>query len=242
MEKDMIPIPKGRFIYRVQHRIMEGDCQYDHGPRLVEAGPFYADRFPVTNRRFGEFLTVSGYRPEDTAGFLRHWHSGVCPPGLLDHPVTWVSQRDAKIYAAFYGRRLAKDYEWQYIAAGPEKRLYPWGNRFDPTLCNSGDDIAAGAATHSSGDTTPVDMYPAGAGPFGNMDLCGNTWEWVDDEIDDGEHWFTFLRGGCSFKAPHFWHPEGGPCQNNYHLKVHLLNEAINRSGTVSFRCVKDCV
>jgi formylglycine-generating enzyme required for sulfatase activity len=207
---------------------MEGDCQYDHGPRLVEVGPLYADIFPVTNRLYGEFLELSGYRPKDGSGFLRHWKNGECPSALMENPVTWVSQKDARIYAEFYGCRLPRDCEWQYMAAGAEKRRYPWGNHFDPALCNARNDI------------TPVNTYPGGAGPFGNMDLCGNVWEWIDDEIDDGEHLFTFLRGGSSYKAPHFWHAEGGPHPNDYHLKMPLLNEAINRCGTVGFRCVKD--
>jgi len=229
----MIEIPQGEFIYRVEHRIMEGDCQYDHGPRPVKAGPLYVDKFPVTNYLFKIFLDESGYNPSDKSNFLKHWNEGICPSALKEHPVTWVSQTDAKAYAGFYGCRLAKDYEWQYIAGGLEKWPYPWGKFFDPALCNS--------KSSREGDTTPVDKYPDGAGPFGNMDLCGNTWEWVDDIIDDGMHIFTFLRGGSSYAAPHFWHAEGGPCKNNYHLKMQLLNEGINRSGTVSFRCVRDC-
>ena len=40
------------YIYRVKHRIMEGDCEYDHGPRLVKVPSLLADKYPVTNERF----------------------------------------------------------------------------------------------------------------------------------------------------------------------------------------------
>ena len=232
MKREMVLVPPGEFIYRVEHLIQEGDCQYDHGPRFIKIDSFYADKFPVTNYLFACFLGESGYDPPDKTNFLRHWKEGACPAALLDHPITWISQTDAKAYASFYGCRLAKDFEWQYMAGGPEKLAFPWGEHFNPDLCNS----KAGA----EGDTTPVGKYPGGAGPFGNMDLCGNAWEWVDDVIDDGMHIFTFLRGGSSYAAPDFWHALGGPHKNNYHLKMQLLNEGINRSGTVSFRCIKD--
>ena len=54
-------IDGGSFIYRAQHRIMEGDCQYDHGPRLVTLKKFFIDKFPVTNMRYKRFLDESGY-------------------------------------------------------------------------------------------------------------------------------------------------------------------------------------
>lgn len=226
---DMVYVEAFRYIYRVRHRIMEGDCQYDHGPREVSSPPLYAGRYPVTNRQFFLFLQESGYRPADTTNFLRHWENGRCPENLWDYPVVWVSQSDAKAFASYYGMRLPRDWEWQYLAAGPMKLAYPWGNAFDKTRC---------AADRLS----PVDVFPEGESPCGCFDLCGNTWEWVDDVIDDGDHVFTFLRGGSWYKAPHFWHAEGGPHRNDYHLKMPLLNEGINRNETVGFRCVRDIV
>ena len=62
---EKILIPKTTYIYRVMHRIMEGDCQYDHGPRPVCAGPFYADKYPVTNMMYYRYLKESNYEPSD---------------------------------------------------------------------------------------------------------------------------------------------------------------------------------
>jgi formylglycine-generating enzyme required for sulfatase activity len=226
---DMVYIQASEYIYRVQHRIMEGDCQYDHGPRTVKVASFYIDKYPITNKRFKEFLDASKYYPIDDCNFLKHWENSTYPSELENHPVVWVSPTDAKAYAQWRGCRLPSDIEWQYAAGGDYKYKWPWGNKYNHKLCNS------------EGDTvTPVDRYPDGTSPFGCYDMCGNTWEWVDDLIDDGEHLFTFLRGGCVYKAPHFWHALGGPQPTNHHLKFPLLNEALNRCGTVGFRCVKD--
>lgn len=227
--KDMVYIGAAAFIYRVQHRIMEGDCQYDHGPRLVNINPFFIAKYPVTNKQFKVFLDESGYWPEDDTNFLKHWEGRKYPADLDNHPVVWVSRKDAAAYAKWYGGRLPKDTEWQYAAGGELKYKWPWGNKFDRRLCNSEGD-----------STTPVDFYPDGASPFGCYDMCANAWEWIEDVIDDGQHVFTFIRGGCYYKAPHFWHAEGGPQPTDFHLKFQLLNEGLNRCGTVGFRFVKD--
>jgi len=224
-----ILIEENQFIYRSQHRIMEGDCQYDHGPRLVTIKPFYIDKYPVTNRLFKIFLDETGYWPKDDTNFLRHWRKGTYPSEMENHPVIWVSQNDAKNYAKWKGVRLLYDAEWQFAACGDLKLKWPWGNKFDSDLCNSSND-----------NTTLVDKYPAGISPFGCFDMCGNTWEWIKEVIDDGQHLFTFLRGGSHYKASHFWHAEGGPHSNDYHAKFLILNEGLNRCETVGFRCAKD--
>ena len=48
----------------------------------------------------------------------------------------FVSQNDAIAYAKWVGGRLPTDEEWQYIAAGPKYLDWPWGNKFNPLLCN----------------------------------------------------------------------------------------------------------
>lgn len=226
---EKILIPKTTYIYRVMHRIMEGDCQYDHGPRPVCAGPFYADKYPVTNMMYYRYLKESNYEPSDPANYLHHWVNGIYRPEDADCPVTYVSQEDAEAYAAFYHCRLPMDYEWQLIASGPDKLLYPWGNTFEYGRCNC-----------ESDHPLPVTSFPSGASVYGCMDLCRNTWEWTGDHMDDGMHRFTFLRGGSFYKAPHFWHAEGGCHKNNSHLKFLLLNEGLNRNATIGFRCIQD--
>lgn len=222
-------IPATQFIFRVVHRIMEGDCEYDHGPRNVKVKDFEISKYPITNGMFKTFLDDSKYSPKDNHNFLNHWKNGTYRTGQENFPVVWVSQSDAKAYAVWAGGRLPYEYEWQYVASGKEKYIYPWGNQFIKANCNC-----------EGLELTPVDRYPQGASPFGAMDMCGNAHEWIEEVIDDGMHQFTFLRGGCYFQAPHFWHTDGGARPNFHHLKFQLLSESQNRCGTTTFRVVKD--
>lgn len=222
-------IKESQYIYRVQHRIMEGDCQYDHGPRLVKLSSFYIDIYPVTNQDFKKFIDETNYCPKDGRNFLKHWSGKSFPDELRNHPVVWISQKDAKAYAVWLGKRLPKDTEWQLASGGIEKLKWPWGHTYKKELCNS-----------ELNTTTAVDAYPLGVSPYDCFDMCGNTWEWVEDIIDDGQNIFTFIRGGSYYKAPNNWHAEGGPHSTDYHLKFQLLNEGMNRCETVGFRCVKE--
>ena len=67
----MIHIMPDRYIYRVVHRIMEGDCEYDHGPRMVDIKELWVDKYPVTNGKFKVFIDATGYRPKDDHNFLK---------------------------------------------------------------------------------------------------------------------------------------------------------------------------
>lgn len=229
VEQEQVEIKPHPYIYRVVHRIMEGDCKMDHGPLLIQGGGFLADKYPVTNKMYYDFVQESGYIPEDKSGYLLHWENGCYKEGQENWPVVHVSLEDARAYAAFYGKKLPNDQQWQYMAAGPENLTWPWGNQLDYTRCNVYSD-----------SLTEVDAYPEGASCEGVMDLCGNAWEMTDECIYDGSHYFTLLRGGCYYKAPHYWHVESGAAPNFSHLKVHLLGGAMNRNATVGFRCIQE--
>lgn len=231
VEQKTVRIERAGYIYRVCHRIMEGDCQMDHGPKFVEVGPLEADVYCVTNHMFYRFLQDSGYRPEHPENFLKHWADGSYLPGQEDLPVVNISQEDAKAYAAFYGKRLPTEPEWQYLAGGPQKFLWPWGNRKRYECCN----------VHGT-EPAPVNAYPQGVSPFGLYNMSGNVWEFVGERIHDGDddHVFIVLRGGSYYTAPYYWHSESGAVRNDAHLKVHLLGDAMDRYETVGFRCVKE--
>ncbi len=231
IEQKTVRIERGSYIFRVVHRIMEGDCQMDHGPRPETVGPLEADVYCVTNAMFYEFIQASGYRPENVRNYLKHWENGKYGPDEADLPVVNVSQDDARAYAAFYGKRLPTEPEWQYLAGGPNKLLWPWGNEKDYAKCNVYTDRLE-----------PVNSRPEGKSPFGLYNMCGNVWEFTaETHADDGDaHYFIALKGGSCHNAPYYWHAECGALQNDSHLKVHLLGDAMNRFETVGFRCVKE--
>ena len=237
LKQEFVKIEGADYIYRVVHRIMEGDCQTEHGPILVHVGPLLAQKYCVTNAMFYEFIRESGYRPENPVNYLKHWEGERYAPGEEDLPVVNVSQEDARAYASYYGMRLPTEVEWQYLAAGPKHLKYPWGNKKEYARCN-----AYGEGLER------VDSHPDGVSPFGLYNMCGDVWEYTDECVCDGtcghekDHTFILLRGGSYYTAPDYWHVEGGVIANDYHLKVHQLGDAMNRYETVGFRCVKECV
>jgi formylglycine-generating enzyme required for sulfatase activity len=189
------------------------------------------DRTPVTNAQFAQFLESSGYQPKHLQHFLKHWHNGKPPRGQEDHPVVYVDLDDARRYARWAGKRLPTEEQWQYAAAGPEKRPYPWGSRLETGRCNAGE----------RGGTTPVRAFPDGRSPFGCFDMCGNTWEWTESERSDGRTRFCILKGGSWYRAAGSkWYADGGPQPTHHAAKFLLMWPGLDRCSTIGFRCVVD--
>ena len=197
--------------------------------RRAELRPTYAfDIAPVTNGEYARFLTASGYRPKQTENFLKHWRGSKPPGGLADHPVVYVDLEDARAYARWAGKRLPTEDEWQYAAAGPSEKAYPWGDSFAADRCNMGQEHG----------TTPVLAFPRGRSWCGAMDLCGNVWEWTDSERTDGHTRFCLLKGGSWYTAHGSgWYAPGGPQKNDYAAKFLLHWPGLDRCGTIGFRC-----
>lgn len=242
----MVRISGGRFFFRVSGVEIEGgnmaglDVQYpwENSPRREHAHwmtvkPFFIDKFPVTNAQFKAFLDATHYHPQDDHNFLRDWRNGSYPAGWGNKPVTWVSLEDARAYAAWAGKRLPHEWEWQYAAQGTDGRLYPWGDSWDASAVPTPDQgrLLTGPAD--------VDAHPKGASPFGVMDLVGNVWQWTD-EFTDLHTRAAILRGGS------YYQPQGSRWYfpNAYRLDEHgkylLMAPSIDRAETLGFRCVED--
>lgn len=84
----------------------EREC-VDERPARVDAVAI--DEVPVTNAEVARFLRGSGYAPAAANRFLAHWVDGAPAPGSEEHPVVWVSLRDARAYAAWAGKRLPRE-------------------------------------------------------------------------------------------------------------------------------------
>lgn len=227
LENTWVSIPAGEMVYRVRHRIMEGDCQVEHGPVPVKLPAFQMTHFPITNGMYAAFVAETGYQPTPEGNFLAHLQEGM--EGRENQPVVFVSLEDAQAYARYAGGSLPSEAQWQYAAGGPQGLAWPWGNAFDPAKTNG-----------DGGVFCDVDAHPEAASPFGICDLTGNAWEWVGDAVDDGAHLFGLLRGGCCYRAAHFWHMQGGPHPTDSHMKMPLLGGDLNRAATVGFRCVRE--
>ncbi len=191
---------------------------------------FYIDRFPVTNGQFYEFMKESGYQPDDTTNFLRHWVKGKPLKSMAGHPVVYVSLEDARAYAMWAGKRLPTEVEWQYAAQGSDMRKYPWGNAMDSTRCN-----------YKSNHTTPVDAFPEGASPFGVEDMVGNVWQLIDQVYDNGAYYFGLIRGGSFyFPTASIWYVTGGPLPVDHPEVLLMVSPSLDRCATIGFRCVAD--
>lgn len=226
--KEMIPIPAGEFVMGSNKG---GDDEKP--PHIVYLDAFYIDRFPVTNAEYKKFIDATKRKPPE------HWQNGKIPPSKENHPVVYVSWDDAKAYAQWAGKRLPTEAEWEKAASWDDvkkqKRVYPWGNYFDASRCNS---IESGI-----GDTTPVGKYsPQGDSFYGVADMAGNVWEWCADWYDSGYYkdsparnprndapgQYRVLRGGS-------WGYFAG------YVRVAYRNssEPDDRDDNVGFRCAQ---
>jgi iron(II)-dependent oxidoreductase len=168
----------------------------------VHVEAFVIDTVPVTNGAYARFIAAGGYDDprwwsedgwayrqhagltaprfwlRDGDGWLRN-RFGVVEPLPPDEPVVHVCFHEAAAYAAWAGRRLPTEAEWEkaarYDPATGRSRRFPWGDE------EPGPEQANLGQRHLS--PAPVGAYPAGVSPLGVHQLIGDVWEWTSTDF-----------------------------------------------------------
>jgi Sulfatase-modifying factor enzyme 1 len=129
-----------------------------------------------------------------------------------DQPVVCVTWDEAQDYANWVGGRLPTEAEWEKACAGADGRRYPWGDEFDCHNGNFGDPDSK-TVPEEKGEfscdgyiwASPVGSFPAGASPYGALDMAGNAAEWVAEQRTRGGSMFKFDREtSCTYSLYQF--------------------------------------
>jgi gamma-glutamyl hercynylcysteine S-oxide synthase len=168
----------------------------------VRVAPYVIDTAPVTNVAYRAFVEAGGYEQErwwSPAGWAHVQKAGLVAPRFWeregdgwvrlrfgyreplppDEPVLHVCFYEAEAYAAWAGKRLPTEAEWEFAArydpATGRSRRYPWGD----------EDPGAEHANLGQRHLRPasVGAYPAGASPLGVHQLIGDVWEWTSSDF-----------------------------------------------------------
>jgi iron(II)-dependent oxidoreductase len=227
---DMVLVPKTTITYNLT--TSEDFIPYPdiNSNITAEVDSFLIDKYPVTNAQFYNFILKSGYHPDDTSNYLRHWMSGIYKQGQENYPVVYVSYEDVASYLKWTGKRLPTQAEWQLAAQGTDKRKWPWGMEFYGTNCNN-----------AFNKPTPVNAFAKGQSPFGVMDMVGNVWQMTNDMYTNGTNCFIIIRGGSYYRPDSsWWYTQGGPQPLDRTQIMLLVSPGYDRCATVGFRGVKD--
>jgi formylglycine-generating enzyme required for sulfatase activity/serine/threonine protein kinase len=156
----------------------------------VTLDAFWIDETEVTNAMYRKCVEAGTCRPPVSKQYFGD-------SNYDQHPIIYVTWDDAVDYCTWVERKLPTEAQWEKAARGVDGRTYPWGEQA-PTcdLANKNGCV---------GVTSPVGSYPAGASPYGALDMAGNVWEWVAD-------WY----GSTYYYSQSEWYNPMGPSKGDF--------------------------
>ncbi len=250
INSEMVYVPAGDF--RMGSATGIGDLDEEPIHSLYLAA-FDIDKYEVTNAQYAQFLAAGNdahYQPNmkihpDSAGYflpISGWES---------HPVTWVSYENALAFARWRGKSLPTEAQWEKVATGVEKRVYPWGNGLEINNANywkNGDPFEM----DFDPPTSPVGYFNGqyrlgyqtldSPSPYGAYDLAGNVREWCLDwyqadyyqlfmpanPVGPAQGTYRVVRGGSYADEAYYLR---GSARSHQH--------PLQANATTGFRCVK---
>jgi len=230
----------------------------------AHTGAYWLDTTPVTNRDYQRFLADGGYdnpRWWSERGWAHRCEAGLVAPlfwsldggqwwrtrfGVTElvapeEPVVHVSFFEAQAYAAWAGKRLPTEVEWEKAArfdpASGRSRRFPWGDD-DPTPAH-----ANLGQRHLQ--PAPAGSYPAGASPLGVHQLIGDVWEWTSSGFSGypgfapfpyREYSEVFFGGDYRMLRGGSFATDAAACRGTFRNWDH----PIRRQIFTGFRCARD--
>jgi formylglycine-generating enzyme required for sulfatase activity len=178
VELEWILIPRGNFTYGLLPT--QPPQRFTQPARKIFLDSFYISRYPITYTQIYEWATsnqrwapVNIFPEGRVAAALDRFKT--FSKEKSDHPAT-VNWHYAQGFCEWVGARLPTAMEWEKAARDTDGRLYPWGDEWDITKGNFYYDAENVSRRRAS---TPVTQYPAGASPYGVMDMMGNSFEYT---------------------------------------------------------------
>ena len=196
----------------------------DRATRRIEVG-----RCEVSRREYRTFLADPLARsglfanPQEPAGEDYVPDDWERQSADLDLPVSGMSWWAADAFTRWAGGRLPRAREWQLLAAGPEARIYPWGNRYD-----SGAAVTADLPEHGPRPCPAAGLRDSSAD--GVLHLAGNVSEWTQSIAVDRGNYAMWVQGGN-------WMLPGRDTAHGTFGRLVPLN---HRSPDIGFRVVYD--
>jgi formylglycine-generating enzyme required for sulfatase activity len=223
-------IPAGSFMAEIPYD-SSGTVKYYSEKIEIPNGFWFGDT-EVTIRQFKEFTKATGYI---TDGEKENHRFTWKKPGFKqnnNHPVVFVSYKDALAYAEWAGVELPLEIEWLHASQGGVSTKFYWGDEFDKKYVWYRGNSVTG--------TKPVGKKPPNQ--YGLYDIVGNVWEYV--QVCDS----IFALRGASWtrcnEARGWWGPMYGDVilgavrPRLSHCK-HTPFQPYNRDDDRGFRCVK---
>lgn len=240
---EMALIPAGKFLMGTTEDefIPEETPQHE-----VYLDAYYINKYEVTNAQYWEFLQDIKRTGDHSKCFPGEPKNKDHTPGtphtgwdypyydFPDYPVVRVDWYDAYAYAAWAGKRLPTEAEWEKASRGTDGRRYPWGNVWDAKRSNVGPNAPLS-----------VGSFEYGKSVYGCLDLIGSISEWCNDWYHPeyyqtspsmnpkGPETSTGLRiiKGASLFAPYAY---------KMRCAVRIFGKPEDRNKSIGFRCAKD--